>query len=85
MSDDDFDNDGLAQPVRPLHPRAKRVKVYRHSQRTVVELDGPYGPIHIDSTSIVTVEIAEEVLPPHRLDGGFAQPSLRPLSKARKQ
>ena len=85
MSDDDFDDDGLGRPVRPHHPRTKRVKIYRHSQRTVVALDGPEGPIHIDSTSTITIEIAEDVLPPHRFDDGFAQPSLRRLSKARKR
>jgi hypothetical protein len=45
MSEDDFDDDGFACPPRPPRPRAKRVKIHRHSQRTIVEFDGPYGPI----------------------------------------
>jgi hypothetical protein len=85
MSEDDFDDDGFACPPRPLRPRPKRVKIHRHSQHTVLELDGPYGPIHIESTSTITVEIAEDVLPPHRFDDGFAQPALRRLPKASKR
>ena len=82
MSEDDFDDDGFACPPRPLRPRAKRVKIHRHSQRTVVEIDGPYGPIRIDSTSTITIEISEDISPLHRFDDGFAQPSLRRLPKA---
>jgi len=58
------------------------VKIHRHSQRTVVELDGPYGPIRIESSSTITVEIAADALPSRRFDGGFAQPSPRRLPKA---
>jgi len=58
------------------------VKIHRHSQRTVVEIDGPYGPIRIDSTSTITIEISEDISPLHRFDDGFAQPSLRRLPKA---
>jgi len=81
MSEDDFDNDRFACHPRPLRARAKRVNIHQHSQRTVVEFDGPYGPIRIDSTSTITVEISEEILPPHRFDDGVAQPSLRRLPK----
>ena len=82
MSEDDFDDDGLTCPPRPLRPGARRVKIHRHSQRTVVELDGPYGPIRIESSSTITVEIAADALPSRRFDGGFAQPSPRRLPKA---
>jgi hypothetical protein len=85
MSEDDFDDDGFARPPHPLRPKVKRVKIHRHTQRTVVEFDGPYGPIRIDSTSTITVEIAEDVLSPHRFDDGFAQPSLRRLPKASRR
>lgn len=83
MPEDDFDDDGLVRPPRPLRPSAKRVKIYRYSQRTVVEFDGPHGPIQIDSTSTITVEIAVDASPRRRFDDGFAQPSLRRLPKAR--
>jgi hypothetical protein len=85
MSEDDFDDDGFARPPRPLRPRPKRVRIHRHSQRTVVEFDGPYGPIQIDSTSTITVEISEDILPPQHFDDGFAQPSRRRLPKASKR
>jgi hypothetical protein len=85
MSEDDFDDDGHALPPRPRGSRAKRVKIHRHSQRTVVEFDGPYGPIRIESTSTITVEIAEGALPPHHFDDRFAQPSLRRLPKASRR
>ena len=48
MSEDDFDDDGFARPPRPLRPKGKRVKIHQHSQHTIVEFDGPYGPIHIE-------------------------------------
>jgi len=85
MSKDDFDDDGLACPPRPLHPRSKRLKIHRHSQHTVVELDGPHGPIRIESSTTVTFEAVEDDLPPYRFDNGFAQQSLRRLPKARKR
>jgi hypothetical protein len=85
MSEDDFDDDGFARQPRPLHPRRKGVKIHQHRQHTVVELDGPYGPIHIESSTTITVEIAEDVLTPYRFDDGFPQPSLRRLPKRRKR
>jgi len=85
MSEDDFDDDGSACPPRPLRPRTKRVKIHRYSHRVVVEFDGPYGPIHIESSSTITVEITVDALPPCRFDGGFAQPSLRRLPKASRR
>jgi hypothetical protein len=85
MSEDDFDDDGFACPLRPLRPRAKRVKIHRHSQHTIVELEGPYGPMRIESSTTVTVEAVEDDLPPCRFDDGFPQPSLRRLPKARKR
>jgi len=55
----------MDSPTVLAHPaESKRVKIHRHSQRTVVELDGPYGPIRIDSTSTITAKITEDVLPP---------------------
>ena len=85
MSEDDFDDDGFACPSRPLRPKGKRVKIPQHSQHTVVEFDGPYGPIHIESSTTITVEIAVDDLPPYRFDDGFPQPSLKRLPKARKR
>jgi len=82
MSEDDFDDDGFARPPRP---RPKRVKIHRHSQRTVVEFEGPYGPIHIESSTTITVETAEDDLPPDRFDDRFSQPSLRRLPRGRKR
>ncbi len=64
MSEDDFDDDGLACPPRPLRARAKRVKIHQHSQYTVVEFDGPHGPIHIESSTTITVEAIEDDVPP---------------------
>jgi hypothetical protein len=85
MTKDDFGDDGVAGPPRPFRSRPKRVKIHRHSQRTIIEFDGPYGPIQIDSTATITVEIVEDVLPPRRFDDGFTPPSLRRLPKARKR
>jgi hypothetical protein len=85
MSHDDFDDDRLARQPRPLRPRGKRVKIHQHRQHTVFELDGPYGPIHIESSTTITVETAEDDLPPYRFDDGFPQPSLRRLPKARRR
>jgi len=85
MSEDDFYDDGFARQPRPLHPRRKGVKIHQHRQHTVVELDGPYGPIHIESSTTITVEIAVDDLPPYRFDDGFPQPSLKRLPKARKR
>jgi hypothetical protein len=85
MSKDDFDDDGLACPPRPLRSNGKRLKIYQHSQHTVVEIDGLYGPIHIESSTTITVEAIEDDLPPYRFDDGFAQPSLRQLPKTRKR
>jgi hypothetical protein len=82
MSEDDFDDDGFARPPRP---RAKRVKIHQHSQRTVVEFEGPHGPIHIESSTTITVETAEDDLPPDRFDDRFSQPSLRRLPRERKR
>jgi hypothetical protein len=84
MSEHDFDDDGFARPPRPLRPRAKRVKIHQHSQHTVVECDGPYGPIHIESATTITVETVEDDLPPYRFDDGFAQPSPRRLPGRKK-
>jgi len=61
------------------------VKIHQHSQRTIVELDGPYGPIRIESSTTVTIEAIEDDLPPYRSDDGFAQPLLRRLPKRRKR
>lgn len=85
MPQGDFDDDRFARHPRPLRATAKRVKIHQHSQRTVVEFDGPYGLVWIDSTSTITVEIAEDVLPPHRFDDGFARPSPRRLPKTRRR
>jgi len=85
MSEDDFDDDRFARLPRPLRSRAKRVKIHRHSQQTVVELDGPYGPIHIESSTTITVETVEDDLPPYRFDDGFSQPSPRKLAKPRRR
>ena len=85
MPEDDFDDDGFARQPRPLRPRGKRVKIHQHRQHTVVELDGPYGPIHIESSPTITVETVEDDLPPSRFDDGFSQPSPRRLPKAKKR
>ena len=85
MSKDDFDDGEFACPPRRLRPKGKRVKIHQHSQHTVVELDGPYGPIHIESSTTITVETVEYDLPPYRFNDGFAQPSLRRLPKVRKR
>jgi hypothetical protein len=84
MSEDDLNDDGFANGPRPLRPRAKRAKIHQHSQHTIVEVDGPHGPIHIESTTTVTIETEEDELPPYRFDDGFAQPSLRRLPRRRK-
>jgi hypothetical protein len=85
MSKDDFDDDGFARPPYPLRARGKRVKIHQHSQHTVVECDGPYGPIHIESSTTITVESIEDDLPPYRFDDGFAQPSPRRLPGRKKR
>ena len=85
MSEDDFDDDGFARQPRPPRPRRKRVKIHQHRQQTVVEFDGAYGPIRIESSTTITVEIAEDDLPPYRFDEGFRQPSLSRLPKARRR
>jgi hypothetical protein len=85
MSEDDFDDDRLTSPPRPFRRNAKRVQIHRYSQRTVVEFDGPFGPIQIDSTSTITIEIAEDASPPRRFDGDFARPPQRRLSKPAKR
>jgi hypothetical protein len=84
MPKDDFDDDGFAGLPHPLRPKAKRVKIHRHSQHTVVELDGPYGPIHIESSTTIAIEMVEDDLPPDRFDDHFAQPSLRRLPKRKR-
>jgi hypothetical protein len=61
------------------------VKIHQHSQHTIVELDGPYGPIRIESSTTITVEAVEHDLPPYRFDDGFAQPSLRRLPIRKKR
>jgi hypothetical protein len=85
MSEDDFDDDGFACPSRPLRPKGKRVKIPQHSQHTVVEFDGPYGPIHIESSTTVTVEITEDDLPLYRFDKDSSQPPIRRLLKGRRR
>jgi hypothetical protein len=85
MSEDDFDHDGFARPQRPLRPKGKRVKIHQHSQHTVVELDGPYGPIHIESSTTITIEAVEDDLSPYRFDDGFPQPPLRQLPGRKKR
>jgi hypothetical protein len=85
MSEDDLDDDRFSRPPRALRPKGKRVKLHQHSQHTVIKFDGPYGPIHIQSSTTITVEAIEDDLPPHRFDDGFAQPSLRQLAKTRKR
>ena len=85
MSEDDFDDDGFARQPRPLRPRTKRVKIHQHTQHTVVEFDGPSGLIHIESSTTITVETAEDDLPLYRFDEDFSQPSLRRLPKARRR
>jgi len=82
---DDFDDDRFACPPLPRHPKGKRVTIHQHSQRSVVALDGPYGPIRIESSTTVTVEAVEADLPPYRFDDGFAQPSPRRLPKGTKR
>jgi hypothetical protein len=82
MSEDDFDDDGFACPPRPLRPRAKRVKIHQHSHHTVIEYDGPYGPVRVESSTTVAIEIVGDDLPPYRFDDGRVQPSLRRLPKA---
>ena len=84
MSEDDFDDDGFARPPRPLRRRGKRV-IHQHSQHTIVELDGPYGPIHIESSTTITIEAIEDDLPPYRLDDDFAQLSPKRLPKGTKR
>ena len=85
MPEDGFDDDEFACPPRPLRPKTKRVKIHQHSQHTIVELDGPYGPIRIESSTTITIEATQDDLPPNRFDDGFSQPSLRRLSKARRR
>ena len=85
MSEDDFDDDGFARPPHPLRTRGKRVKIHQHSQHTVVECDGPYGPIHIESSTTITVEVIEDDVPAYRFDDLFPQPSPRRLPKRRKR
>ncbi len=85
MSEDGFDDDGFACPPRPLRPKGKRVKIHQHSQQTVVELDGPYRPIHIESSTTITVETVEDDLPLYRFDEDISQPSLRRLPRDRRR
>ena len=85
MSEDDFDDDGFECPPHPLRPKGKRVKIHQHSQHTVIKFDGPYGPIHIESSTTITVEAIEDDLPPYRFDDGFSQPSPKRLQKARRR
>ena len=85
MSKDDFNDDRFACPPRPLRPRPRRVKIHQHSQHTIVELDGPYGPIRIESSTTITIEATQDDLPLDRFDDGFPQPSLRRLPKAKKR
>ena len=85
MSEDDFYDDGFARQPRPFRPRGKRVKIHQRRQHMIVEFDGPNGPIHIESSTTITVEITEDDLPPYRFDDGFPQPSLRRLPKRRKR
>ena len=85
MSEDGFDGDGFACPPPPLRPKTKRVKIHQHSQHTIIELDGPYGPIRIESSTTITIEATQDDLPLDRFDDGFAQPSLKRLPKRRKR
>ena len=85
MSKDDFDDDGFACPPRPLRPGAKRAKIDQHSQHTIVEFDGPYGPIRIETSTTITIEAIEDDFPPCRFDDRFARPSPGRLPKARKR
>jgi hypothetical protein len=82
---DDFDGDGFACPPLPRRPKGKRVTIHQHSQHSVVELDGPYGPIRIESSNSVIVETVENDLRAYRFDDGFAQPSPRRLSNRKKR
>ena len=75
MSEDDFDDDGFARPPRPLRPKGKRVKIHQHSQHTVVEFDGPYGPIHIESSTTITVEVTRTTC--LRIGSTMASPNRR--------
>ena len=61
------------------------MKIHQHSQHTIVELDGPYGTIRIESSTTITVEAVEDDLPPSWFDYGFTQPSPRRLPKRRKR
>lgn len=72
-------------PPRSLRPKGKRVKIHQHSQHAIVELDGPYGSIRVESSTTITIEATQDDLPLHRFDDGFAQPSLRRLPKRRKR
>ena len=85
MSEDDFDDDGFACPPRPLRPKTKRGTIHQHSQHTIIELDGPYGPIRIESSTTITIEATQDDLPLDRFDDGFAQPSLRRLPIRKKR
>ena len=85
MSEDDFDDDRFACPSRPLRPRGRRVKIHQHRQHTIVEFDGPYGPLRIESSTTITVEAIEDDLPSYRFDDGFAQPSPRRLPGRKKR
>lgn len=82
---DDFDDYGFACPPLPHRPKRKRVTIHQHSQHSVVELDGPYGPIRIESSTTVTVETVENDLPAYRFDDGFAQPSPKRLPSRKKR
>jgi hypothetical protein len=46
---------------------------------------GPYGPIHIETATTVTIEAIEDDLAKVRFDDGFAPPSPRRLPKVRKR
>ena len=48
------------------------MKIHQHSQRTLVELDGPYGPIQIESSTTVTVDTVEDDPPSYQFDDGFS-------------
>ncbi len=86
MSDDYDDDHGFACPPRPLRPSRKRVTIHQHSQRTVTECEGPYGLIHIESTSTITIEtVVEDDLPPYASHDAVSEPAMKRLLRRRQR
>jgi hypothetical protein len=84
MSEDDIDYDGFARSPRPLRTRGKRVEIHQHSQQTIVEFDGPYGPIRVESTNTIAIEtVVLDDLTPYGFDDGSSKPAKRRLPRKR--